>query len=201
MKYIEIDNGYAVEGTPAACVKSALFGLFKDVKFDLVLSGINKGINMGQDIFYSGTVAGAREGIINNISGIACSRRWEWEEENTSYNKSAETMVELISDFEQEILNNKILFNINFPSDDEYRGIKVTHLGKRSYDDNIYYSEDKDGKYVSIIGNGLQFTHDEGSDLNSLSEGYISITPLTVTKDQVDLKWQKILKDKFQKNL
>ena len=100
MKYIEIENGYAVNGTPADCIKTAVWGFYKNIKFDLVVSGINKGINMGHDIFYSGTVAGAREGLINNISGIACSRRWDWEEKNLSFNESAELMVEIIKDLE-----------------------------------------------------------------------------------------------------
>ena len=58
---------------PADCVKVAVYGLFKDVAFDLVISGINDGANLGTDVFYSGTIAGAREGLINNIPSIACS--------------------------------------------------------------------------------------------------------------------------------
>ena len=193
MKYTEIEDGYAVDGTPADCIKTAIYGFFKDIKIDLVVSGINRGINMGHDVFYSGTVAGAREAIINNVSGIACSRRWDWEEKNTSYEKSAALMIEIIKDIEPMLKKEKFFLNVNFPSDDNYKGVKISHLGERKYDDTIYYSEENGEKFVSIVGNSITFESSEGSDLNLINDGYVSITPLTKTKDSVDL----ILKEKL----
>jgi 5'-nucleotidase len=193
MKYIEIQNGYAVDGTPADCIKTAVFGFFKDVKFDLVLSGINKGMNMGHDIFYSGTVAGAREALINDISGIACSRKWDWEEKYTSYESSADFMLEMIKDLEKAISKEKLFLNVNFPSEPEFKGVRISHLGNRLYDDTIYYSEENGDNFVSIVGNGVTFKKSEGSDLDLIDQGYVSITPLIETKKNVDF----ILKEKL----
>ena len=193
MKYLKMNNGYAVEGTPADCVKTALFGFFKDVKFDLVISGINKGMNMGHDIFYSGTVAGAREALINDISGIACSRKWDWEEKYMSYESSACFMLEMVRDLEKIVSREKLFLNVNFPSEPDFKGVRISHLGDRLYDDTIYYSEKDGDKFVSIVGNGITFKENEGSDLDMINQGYVSITPLTETKKNVDL----ILKEKL----
>ena len=73
MEYREIDGGYAIDGTPTDCVKVALNGFYKNVTFDLVISGINYGVNMCNDIVYSGTIGAAKEGVINSINSIACS--------------------------------------------------------------------------------------------------------------------------------
>jgi 5'-nucleotidase len=193
MKYIKIENGYAVDGTPADCIKTAIFGFFKDVKFDLVISGINKGMNMGHDIFYSGTVAGAREALINNISGIACSRKWNWEEKYTSYEKSADFMLEMVRDLDEVLRKEKLFLNVNFPAEPEFKGVRVSHLGDRLYDDTIYYSEENGDDFVSIVGNGITFKENEGSDLDLIDRGYVSITPLIETKKNVDM----ILKEKL----
>ena len=195
MKYIRIENGFAVDGTPADCIKTAIFGFFKNIKFDLVLSGINKGMNMGHDIFYSGTVAGAREALINNISGIACSRKWDWEEKYTSYESSANFMLELVKDIEKFINKEKIFLNVNFPSEPDFKGTRISHLGNRLYDDTIHFSKENDENFVTLVGNGVTFETSEGSDLDLIDQGFVSITPLIETKENVDF----ILKEKLSK--
>jgi len=170
------ENIYALDGTPADCVKVALLHLFKEVSFDIVLSGINDGPNMGEDIFYSGTVAGAREGLMNDIFSIASSiDGWS---ENKNFDKAASFLSELLQNIPKAILKEKIFLNINFPGIPNFKGIKVTHLGKRIYKDFVIY-EEKDGKsFATLTGDEPGFSPHNGSDMSSVSEGYISITPL-----------------------
>ncbi|MCX7821792.1 MAG: 5'/3'-nucleotidase SurE [Brevinematales bacterium] len=177
MELKKIDNrSFAVNGTPADCVKVALLYLFKDIKFDFVVSGINNGPNMGDDIFYSGTVAGAREGLLNNIFSIAASvDGW-----NTSkdFTLAAKFIKELIHKIKDKKFGEKILLNINFPNDSNIKGVKIAHLGRRIYKDSIIF-ESLDGKeYVTIGGEDPSFEFEENSDLQAVSEGFIAITPL-----------------------
>ena len=177
MKLKKIDGGYAIDGTPADCIKVALFGLYENVKFDLVVSGINNGANMGCDIFYSGTVAGAREGLLNDIPAIACSMQRLGTDKD--FSNAAKFICNLIKELSGNILSRKVILNINFPLECSYELIKVTHLGKRIYNDTIYF-EDIDGEeYASIVGDCVTFEHCEGSDLNCVDEGGVSITPLS----------------------
>jgi 5'-nucleotidase len=177
MKLKEIIGGYAIDGTPADCIKVALYGLYKDMKFDLVVSGINDGPNMGCDIFYSGTVAGAREGLLNEIPGIACSIQKLAKYED--YNAAANYINRLISKLSESALTKQVILNINFPLGKVYDTAKITHLGKRVYNDTIYFEEQENGKYASIIGDCMSFLHCKGSDLNCVDEGGVSITPLS----------------------
>ena len=177
MKLKEIIGGYAIDGTPADCIKVALYGLYKDMKFDLVVSGINDGPNMGCDIFYSGTVAGAREGLLNEIPGIACSMQKLAKYED--YNAAANYINRLISKLSESALTKQVILNINFPLGEVYDTVKITHLGKRVYNDTIYFEEQENGKYASIIGDCMSFLHCKGSDLNCVDEGGVSITPLS----------------------
>ncbi len=176
MKLKEITSGYAIDGTPADCIKVAIFGLYKDVKFDLVVSGINNGANMGCDVFYSGTVAGAREGLLNEIPGIACSMQRLGKEED--YNAAAGFIDRLIAKLAKNVLTKQVVLNINFPLGEDFKTVKITHLGKRVYNDTIYFEEKENEKYASIVGDCVSFLHCEGSDLNCVDEGGVSITPL-----------------------
>lgn len=170
------DYNYAVDGTPADCIKVALLYLFKDVRFDLVISGINYGPNMGDDIFYSGTVAGAREGLLNNIFSIAVSvDGWD---KDKNFDIPAMFVSELIKNLESFFFREKILLNINFPMISIPKGIRVTHLGRRVYRDSIIFEHSGDKDYVTIGGDDPDFQPEENSDLQVVSEGFISITPL-----------------------
>jgi 5'-nucleotidase len=177
MKLKEIIGGYAIGGTPADCIKVALYGLYKDIKFDLVVSGINDGPNMGCDIFYSGTVAGAREGLLNEIPGIACSMQKLAKYED--YSAAACYINRLISKLSESVLTKQVILNINFPLGKVYDTAKITHLGKRIYNDTIYFKKQGNEKYASIIGDCMSFLYCEGSDFNCVDEGGISITPLS----------------------
>ncbi|MGC8764289.1 MAG: 5'/3'-nucleotidase SurE [Brevinematia bacterium] len=171
------EQSYAVDGTPADCVKVALLYLFKDVRFDIVISGINYGPNMGDDIFYSGTVAGAREGLLNKIFSMAISvDGWE---KDKCFDTPAFFVSELIKKFERSIFSEKILLNINFPKISEPLGVKITHLGRRVYRDSIIFENYAGKDYVTIGGDDPDFEPEDDSDLQVVSEGFISITPLT----------------------
>lgn len=166
-----------VDGTPADCVKVALTGVFQDVAFDMVISGINDWPNMGEDTFYSGTVAGAREGLINNIFSIACSIDGWTDKNNFSY--PAEYMGKFVDAIDEDLLKEKLILNINFPNSNTVKGIKFSHLGNRVYQNVIEHTEEDGKKYVAIAGEHPSFSYNKDSDLDCVSRGYISITPLT----------------------
>jgi 5'-nucleotidase len=169
-------RSFAVDGTPADCIKAALFHFFSGIKIDIIISGINDGANMGDDILYSGTVAGAREGSLNNIFSIAASvDGWQ---ENKDFTFPVLFLSELLHNLGRPIYKSNLMLNINFPGNVTPMGIKVTHLGKRVYRDKVIV-QDRAGKhFITITGDEPGFDHDEGSDLNCVSEGLISITPL-----------------------
>lgn len=186
------EREYAVDGTPADCVKVALYHLFENVKFDMILSGINDGPNMGDDIFYSGTVAAAREGSMNHIFAIASSLDgWNG---GKDYTFPSCFISEMVDKLDPELLKENIVLNINFPNipkangpaltlrqaqrDGLPKGVRVTHLGERVYKDYIKLERIGDTVTVSIEGDDPTFHDDEGSDLNAVSEGYVSITPV-----------------------
>jgi 5'-nucleotidase len=179
MEIREINRSeYTLDGTPADCVKIALYHLFPKISFDMVISGINHGPNMGEDIFYSGTVAGAREAVMNKVFAIAASVDC-WTEQ-IRFDFASDFIVEMLDKIDNSILSEAILLNVNFPNNPKPKGVQITDLGKRVYKDFIQVSfEEKEGrKYVTIAGDDPSFKDCEGSDLNKVHEGYVSITPL-----------------------
>lgn len=177
MELIKVnDREYAVDGTPADCIKVALYHLFPDVKFDMVLSGINDGPNMGDDIFYSGTVAGAREASMNHIFALASSLDgWNVQKD---YGFPASFITEMVDKLDPAILKENIVLNINFPNIPKAKGVQVTHLGERLYKDYIKLEKAGEMITVTIAGDDPTFYDDAGSDLNAVSEGFVSITPI-----------------------
>lgn len=180
LEYHKLDDKvYAVDGSPADCVKIGLFGVFKHVDFDLIISGINDGPNMGDDVFYSGTVGAAREAVLNGIFAIACSfGAWSYD---IDYQAGAEYIEKLVDMLTPEMLRMKVFLNVNFPDLKQFNGVKITKLGigHRIYRDFIRFSE-KDGKHYAVIGgDSPDFALSDGTDLDAVSKGYISITPLS----------------------
>lgn len=180
MELVRLDEkSYALDGSPADTVKVSTFGLFGEgIQFDLVISGINCGPNMGEDIFYSGTVAAAREGVINGFFSIACSAdTWDKQDEDY-YEPRAKVICALVNSLTPELLSRKRLLNINFPHKMPFQGVKVATLGDRIYRDDISI-EEADGKtYVTLGGETPAYDSQKGSDLDYVNEGYISLTPL-----------------------
>lgn len=178
-------GSFSVSGTPTDCVLLAVHGIL-DSPPDLVVSGINHGPNMGEDVTYSGTVAAAIEGRILGIDSMAVSVT-SWAPD--SFEPAAGISRRLASRILEREKGAPLLWNVNIPplSGDEIRGVKVTNLGSRVYNDTIVKKKDPRGKAYFWIGGGEPgWNTDESSDFASVTAGYVSVTPLIV--DMTDYK-------------
>jgi 5'-nucleotidase len=172
---------FALDGTPADCVYVALHAGDRMLprRPDIVVSGINHGLNLGQDVFYSGTVAAAREGALRGIPAVATS---------------AHTLVDLAraaalcTRITLEVLKMRPyaqrsrapLLNVNLPKD--WNGkVRATKLGARIYEEVVDFRKDPRGReYLWIGGPGVRHEKDPGSDTDAYDEGVASITPLVL---------------------
>jgi len=172
----EIDtNTITVDGTPTDCVMLSLRGLL-DRKPDLVISGINNGANLGEDVIYSGTVAGAAEAIILGIPAIAVSFV---DSENTEMEWGARMALKVAETVMKHKLPPGVFLNVNIPPSTTNSRFEVTHLGNRSYRDVIVKKTDPRGKpYYWIAGQPEQWRGGEKCDFAAIDRGNISITPL-----------------------
>jgi 5'/3'-nucleotidase len=169
----------SVDGTPTDCVLLGVHGFLKQ-KPNLVVSGINHGPNMGNDTSYSGTVAAAVEGTLLGIPSVAISlATWE----SADFEPPAEVARELVKTFVDRGIHPGMCISVNVPPIPRHamKGIRVTRLGKRVYHDVIVEKTDPRGKlYYWIGGEDPTWEHDELSDFNAVSEGYVSVTPLSL---------------------
>jgi 5'-nucleotidase len=168
---------FGVSGTPTDCVLLAVHGILTR-KPDLIVSGINHGPNMGEDITYSGTVAAAIEGYILGISSMAVSLA-SWEE--ASFDGAAAATRQLARALLAMRGGRSRLWNVNVPpvARDAIKGIKVTKLGSRVYNDLIVRKKDPRGRdYFWIGGAEPGWNAGENTDFAAVSAGYISVTPL-----------------------
>ena len=176
------DRVYQIDGTPTDCVMIAVEALMPE-RPDFVLSGINHGQNMGEDVLYSGTVAAAMEGLSLGIPSIALSFAGGDLRADTSL---LDQQVEIITPLLAHILNlpafpPSTLLNINLPPlpRDQIKGVRLTNLGKRVYSDSLQKMQDPWGREIYWIGGGsIAWTGDEKSDFRAIQDGYISLTPL-----------------------
>jgi 5'-nucleotidase len=178
----------AVDGTPTDCVALAV-GELLGARPDFVLSGINHGPNMGEDVLYSGTVAGAMEATILGIPAIAFSYVGRDPAGIEAYAPLLERLIPQL--IRPGGLPDDTLLNVNLPAIDpaEVRGVRVTRLGRRVYSDSISRALDPSGReYFWIGGGAVSWTADEGTDFHAVEEGYISVTPL-----HLDLTNHKLL--------
>ena len=172
------DGAFQVDGTPTDCVLLAIGALMRD-KPDFVISGINHGQNMGEDVFYSGTVAAAMEGLVAGIPSIAVSYAGSDLDTLGTHKEGLGELLQRIvavKDFPKETL-----LNINLPaiSGNDVKGVKVTHLGSRVFSEEIALMKDPWGKEIYWIGGGrITWTGGADSDFRATSDGYISVTPL-----------------------
>jgi 5'-nucleotidase len=167
---------YSVDGTPADCVYVALYaeGRILPRKPDLVLSGVNHGVNLGDDVFYSGTVAAAREGALKGIPSMAVSAAL-----NADYEKAAAFAARLsLSLF--ELARGPILLNVNVPAGSDWP-VRATRLGRRIYRDEVEFRRDpRGGEYLWIGGPGASHEAVAGSDTEAFDAGAVGITPLVL---------------------
>ena len=171
------DQVIAVDGTPTDCVLLAHHKLLER-KADMLVSGINHGPNMGDDVTYSGTVAAAIEGTMLGIPSIAVSlASWDGD----SFDVAARFTARLVRLVLEKGLPEKCFLNVNVPSVPPERigGVRITKLGKRVYRDAIVEKTDPRGKrYFWIGGEAPTFLREEKTDFAAVEQGYISITPL-----------------------
>jgi 5'-nucleotidase len=171
-------NRWQVDGTPTDCVLLALGALLKE-RPDFVVSGINHGPNMGEDVLYSGTVAAAMEGLSLGIPGIALSLAGSDLELLPAYRDRIRALLQGILSVSPFPPNT--LLNINLPPvpAGEVKGVKVTTLGSRVYQESLTRMQDPWGREIFWIGGGqINWTGDETTDVHAISEGFVSVTPL-----------------------
>ena len=174
------ENRYAVTGTPTDTVLVAMEKILRDDLPDVVLSGINHGPNMGEDVIYSGTVAAAMEGTMFGIPSYALSLA-AWHPED--FSGAAAYLRENLERILAFPLRKGSLLNINIPDGDAgaIKGTRVTRLGSRVYQNVITDQVDPHGRpYFWIGGKGPTWDEQEGSDYCATNEGYVSLTPLMV---------------------
>ena len=178
------DRGFATEGTPVDCVRFADLGLLGE-KPDLIVSGINHGSNLGDDVTYSGTVAAAFEGIVLGLPAIAISQQSSKGEmgfipgRTFDFGFAAALAARLVERIRNEPLPPGTLLNVNVPAG-EPQGIEVSRLGKRLYDDEMkLVEEDSDGRRrYRIYGFEPSFEDEPGTDLAALARGKVALTPI-----------------------
>jgi 5'-nucleotidase len=178
------DRGFATDGTPVDCVRFAELGLLGG-RPDLIVSGINHGSNLGDDITYSGTVAAAFEGIVLGIPALAISQQSSgggmgYVSGRFEFGFAASLSAELVRRLITERMPAETLINVNCPSG-EPTGIEVTKLGKRLYNDELkLVGEDAESgkRRYEIYGFEPSFKDEQGTDLAAISRGRIAITPI-----------------------
>jgi 5'-nucleotidase len=183
----EVREMLVVDGTPTDCVVLAL-GELMDPPADFVLSGINHGANLGDDVLYSGTVAGAMEATLLGIPAAAVSYTGRDPEE-------IEAWVPVVSGLLKQVLGREAfpdttLLNINLPPipPQEVAGVKVTTLGRRAYEGSLTRSHDPSGREYFWIGGGERtWWGSDDSDFRAIENGFISVTPLHLDLTNFDL--------------
>ena len=174
-----VDKGTAaVSGTPTDCVLLAVHGFMKQ-KPSIVVSGINLGPNLGNDVTYSGTVAAALEASILGFDAVAislCTRR------NPDFGPAARFGSRLVEFLREKHLPPGVFLNVNVPdlSERGLKGVRMTRLGRRTYRDDVVQLADPEGEACYKIGGEPVCELEEGTDVQAVADGYISVTPVTL---------------------
>ncbi len=176
----EAENGfYYVDGTPTDCVHLAITGLLTEEP-DMVISGINAGANLGDDVLYSGTVAAAMEGRFLGLPAMAVSLLGFSPQH---YDTAAHVVEKLVRNLQKSPIPSDTILNINVPDIPrcELRGFQVTRLGHRHKAEPVVRSQDPRGKPIYWVGPpGAEQDAGPGTDFHAVGAGYVSITPLHV---------------------
>lgn len=172
--------GFSLDGTPADCVIIGLLEIMKDVKPDLIISGINRGPNLGDDIFYSGTVSAAVEGAMRNVPSLAVSIAGF---EDFKFESAALFTKKIASNLMKNNLPPNLVLNVNFPNIDceEIKGVEITRHGKRVYQDEVKIIHDPQGTTHYWLGGELPEGNIEpDTDFEAIYNNKVSITPLSL---------------------
>lgn len=188
------DRYFVGNGTPTDCVHLAISGLF-DYEHDMVVSGINDGANLGDDVLYSGTVAAAIEGRFLGLPAIAISLCIE-PNSTVHFATAARVAAELVMRIQRSPLHRATILNVNVPNVpyEQLKGYRATRLGYRHRSEPIVRSQDPRGRPVYWVGPaGLGEDAGEGTDFDAVAQRYVSVTPL-----QIDLTRHSMLEDMTQ---
>ena len=190
LRFIAVDDDFYKldDGTPTDCIYLALHSMFDEAKPDLVISGINRGANMGEDITYSGTAAGAMEGVLQGVPSIAMSQvlasGTQLDVDFTQAALFAKSLVDAICS-KTFPLHEREFLNINIPNlnGKAPKGVKVTHAGFRCYGNDAHLHRNPRGEEYYWLGlHPLEWEKRAGavgsSDFDAVAEGYISVTPI-----------------------
>lgn len=168
---------FSVDGTPADCVYVALHADQRVLprRPDVVVSGLNHGLNLGNDVFYSGTVAAAREGALRGIPALALSAT-----DRTDRPAACRLGAELVQSVVRGEAMPGLLLNINFPPGAAWP-VRATRLGNRTYEDGVVFRRDPRGGEYLWVGTGApQHDGDESTDTSAFDQGAVSVTPLSL---------------------
>jgi 5'-nucleotidase len=174
-------NVYFVPGTPTDCVHLAISGLF-DFEYDMVVSGVNDGANLGDDVLYSGTVAAAIEGRFLGLPTIAMSL-CTMPESGRHFDTGAEVARRLVAQLLSKPLEKTLILNVNVPDlpFEGLRGFRTTRLGYRHRSERLVPAKDPRGRPVYWVGPaGSQQDAGPGTDFDAVGKGYVSVTPLQI---------------------
>ena len=182
---------YGCSGFPADCILMGLGHVLKGKRPDLVVSGINRGANMGQDLYYSGTLAAAREATFHGVPSIGVSLNLPFNNlaEKANYETAAKTISRLVQDQIHTKIPPFTLLNVNVPNvlQKEVKGVKYTKIGFRRYSDEISARVDcRNREYYWIAGTYNGHLDIPGTDCVAVHENYVAVTPHKVI-DAVDI--------------
>lgn len=198
LRFVSVDDDFYKldDGTPSDCVYLSLSTIFVDRKPDLLISGINRGSNMGEDITYSGTAAGAMEGVLHDIPSIAISQVMDFTDPEGDFTLAKKTIKELVLKIRYGSfpLPHREFLNINIPPDVSEAKMQVTYAGYRFYANDSHVHRNPRGEEHHWLGlHPLSFSPREDSkgvsDYEAIKAGNISITPI-----QLDLSAYKSMK-------
>ena len=187
LRFISVDDDFYKldDGTPTDCVYLSLSTMFEKQKPDLLVSGINRGSNMGEDITYSGTAAGAMEGVLHDIPSIAISQVMDFTNPDGDFSLAQKTIQKIVTKIREGTfpLPKREFLNINIPSDLLDAEIKVTYAGYRHYANDSHLHRNPRGEEYHWLGlHPLNFSPRDGatrmSDYEAIEAHYISITPI-----------------------
>jgi 5'-nucleotidase len=165
-------TGFATDGTPVDCVRFAALGLI-EAPPELIVSGINHGANLGDDITYSGTVAAALEGIMLGVPAVAVSLV-----RGGDFDPLAAFVARLVDELDEVPMPAGTLLNVNGPGG-EVRGACACRLGKRVYNDRMELTEEDGGRRrYRLYGDEPSYEHETGTDFAAIAEGLIAVTPI-----------------------
>jgi 5'-nucleotidase len=177
-------HGHATDGTPVDCVRLATLGLVEGFEAELIVSGINHGTNLGDDITYSGTVAAAFEGVLLGLPAIAVSqqssaRTTDFRPDHVfEFAAAAQFVARLVEEIEDVPLPTGTLLNVNCPAGAP-TGVDIARLGKRIYRDELQLEDTGDGRaQYRIYGPDPGFHEEDGTDFAAIGDGRIAVTPL-----------------------